>query len=82
MLLVGWIGDGFEEELEAGDAADILGWCTVGTIEVTGIIRGGIGCGGRLDRDRVPPVVAEAIGVADSVTPRSMRTPSLNVLAK
>jgi len=36
-----------------------------GTVEIAGVIRRRIGCGGRLDRDRVPPVVAEVIGVGE-----------------
>ena len=35
MLLMFGIGDGLEEELEARDAADVLGWRAAGTVEIS-----------------------------------------------
>lgn len=54
MLLVVRVGDAFKEEFKARDAADILGWRAARATKVAGLIHGGIRCGGRLDRDRVP----------------------------
>lgn len=42
MLLVIGIGHGVEEELEAGDSADILWRATPGAIDVSGIVRAGV----------------------------------------
>ena len=39
MLLVLGIGDGVEEQFEAGDAADIFGWGTAGAVDVAGDTR-------------------------------------------
>src|SRR5690606_32543149 len=63
VLFVLGIGDGVEEQFEAGDAADVFGWGAAGAADETGILDSGIGVGDRLDRDRVPPVVAEVVGV-------------------
>ncbi len=43
MLLVLGIGDGVEEQFEAGDAADIFGWRAAGAVDVAGILGSGIG---------------------------------------
>lgn len=66
MLLVLGIGDGVEEQLEAGDAADILGWGAAGAVDVAGILGSGIGVGDCLDRDCVSPVVTEVVGVSEA----------------
>ena len=50
MLLVLRIGHGVEEQLEAGYAADIFGRLLAWAVDVAGIVSGGIGGGGRLDR--------------------------------
>jgi hypothetical protein len=63
VLLVLRIGDGVEEQLEAGYAADIFGRLLAWAVDVPGIVSGGIGGGGRLDRDFVSPIVAEVVGI-------------------
>lgn len=65
VLLVVQGGDGVKEPLKAGDAADILGRCAASTLKVAGIVLSGIGSGSGLDCDRMPPVVAEVVGIAE-----------------
>src|SRR5690606_6413377 len=65
MLLVLGIDDGVEEQFEAGDAANIFWRSAAVAGYVAGILGSRVGVGDRLDRDRVPPVVAEVVGVGE-----------------
>ena len=63
MVLVLRIGNGVEEQVEAGNAADVFWRGGALAIDVAGIFDSGIGVGDRLDCDRVPPIVTEVVGV-------------------
>lgn len=63
MLLVLWIGHGFDKQIEAGNATDVFRGRATGTVDIAGVFDSGIGIADRLDRDRVLPVVSEVVGV-------------------
>lgn len=63
MVLVVRVGHGFEEYLEARQAADILGWATPLTVNETRVFDVRIARSDRLDGNGVPPVIAHVVGV-------------------
>ena len=57
VFFVAGVGHGIEEHLEAGEAADVLGWAAPFALDEARIFDVGFTGADRLGRDGVPPVV-------------------------